>query len=67
MAFEKRGQDQSDQLLIGEALESRNETEIGMTRVEPCERIDFQKLRPAIAVAANIDAAAVAAAQRPPG
>src|SRR5689334_21357647 len=66
MAPQKRGHDQADQILITKTLEARDEAEIGMGRVESGERIHFKKMRPARAIAANIDAATVAAAERAP-
>ena len=42
------------------------EDEIGIRRVQPRERVHLQEHRPPLRIAAQIDAAAVAAAEQPP-
>ena len=59
-----RGDDAADQVVVGPAVATREDHEIAVDRVETGERVDLDEVRQAGAVAADVDARDVAAAER---
>src|SRR5262245_54621888 len=66
MPLEERRHNQSDQVAIRESLEARDEAEVGMSGIQTRQRIDLDEMGACLSIATDVDAAAIAAAQRPP-
>src|SRR6267378_4363356 len=64
--LQERNHNQTNKLLIVESLELSKKTEIGVLGIQAGERVDFEKLRQARFVIADIDTPAVAAAKHAP-
>ena len=60
-----RGHNSADEVLVGYAGQPADNGKIGVDRVQPRQRVDFQKMEGPVAVGTKIDPAAVAAAQTP--
>src|SRR5215472_7020653 len=66
MTLEEGVHDLSDQVLIGDVFEVRDEAEVGVIRPQTGKRIDLDEVGATLRVVANVDAAAVATAQGAP-